>query len=84
MIPIASAAVNLTNILQCRHVFRDPVDIQDTCPDETFTVAALSTVSDLQNSWKEVSALQQHFTGDTELSYRAGAGTGAKALTEAK
>ncbi len=63
--PIASAAVSLTNLLQCRHSFRDPIVIQETCPDETFTVAALSTVSDLQNSRQEVSALQQHFVGIT-------------------
>ncbi len=65
LMPIASAAVSLINLLQCRHFFRDPIVIQETCPDETFTVAALCTVSDLQNSWQEVSALQQHFVGDT-------------------
>ena len=65
--PIASAAVSLTNPLQCRHIIRDPIVIQETCPDETFTVAALSTVSDLQNSRQEVSALQQHFVRDTDF-----------------
>ncbi len=50
--------MSLTNLLQRRHFFRDPIVIQETCPDETFTVAALSTVSDLQNSRQEVSALQ--------------------------
>ncbi len=56
--PIASAAVSVTKLLQCRHFFRDPIVIQETCPDETFTVGALSTVSDLQNSRQEVSAVQ--------------------------
>ena len=55
---IASAAVSLIYLLQCRQFFRDPIVIQETCPDETFTVAALSTVSDLQNSRQQVSALQ--------------------------
>lgn len=63
--PIASAAVSLIRLLQCRHFFGDPIVIQETCPDETFTVATLSTVSYLQNSWQEVSALKQHFVGDT-------------------